>query len=288
MDIQTLFPSLNLDRLQEQKLLLSLVRVGILVLIVLPLLFVLSNWVRVYATKRLSAQQGMVLSKTIFYTGLVVIVFAVLGEFGFKLSHLLGAAGIIGIAVGFASQTTASNFISGFFLMAEKPFEVNDIVTVGGTTGIVMSIDMLSVKLRTFDNRYVRIPNETLIRTEVTNVTRFPIRRVDLDIGVAYREDIGRVREVLLDIAHNNPLCLVDPEPLVIFTGFGSSSLDMKLLVWATKADWLGLKNSMAEEIKQRFDAEGIEIPFPHVSLYAGSQTAPFPVRMAGGEGIGE
>ncbi|MCW8814628.1 MAG: mechanosensitive ion channel family protein [Chlorobium sp.] len=284
MDIQTLLPSLNPDQMQEQKMLLSLLRVGILLLILLPFLFIVSNWARTYGTKRLSAQQGMVLSKLIFYTGLFVIVFAVLGEFGFKLSHLLGAAGIIGIAIGFASQTTASNVISGFFLMAEKPFEVNDIITIEGSTGVVMSIDMLSIKLRTFDNRYIRIPNESIIKTAVTNVTRFPIRRVDLEIGVAYKEDIGRVRTVLLDIAQKNPRCLVDPEPLVVFSGFGSSSLDLKLLIWAAKADWLGLKNSIAEEIKQRFDTEGIEIPFPHVSLYAGSKTTPFPVKVVSEE----
>ncbi|WP_204208353.1 mechanosensitive ion channel family protein [Prosthecochloris sp. CIB 2401] len=261
-------------------MLLSLVRVGVLLLIALPLLTVSTKWIRSYASKKLSSQQGMVLSKMIYYGGMVIILFAVLGEFGFKLSHLLGAAGIIGIGVGFASQTSASNIISGFFLMAEKPFEVDDIITVQGTTGVVLSIDMLSVKLRTFDNKYIRIPNETLIKSEMTNITRFPVRRVDVPVGVAYKEDIGKVREILLDVAQKNPLCLIDPQPMVIFNGFGSSSLDMTLLAWAAKADWLNLKNSIYEQIKVRFDEEGIEIPFPHVSLYAGSVTDPMPVRM--------
>jgi len=271
---------LHFDTLFRQEMLLSLARVGILLLVALPLLSVSTKWIRSYGSKKLSPQQGMVLSKMIYYGGMVVIVFAVLGEFGFKLSHLLGAAGIIGIGVGFASQTSASNIISGFFLMAEKPFEVDDIITVQGTTGVVLSIDMLSVKLRTFDNKYIRIPNETLIKSEMTNITRFPVRRVDVPVGVAYKEDIGRVRKILLDVAQKNPLCLIDPQPLVIFNGFGSSSLDMTLLAWAAKADWLNLKNSIYEEIKVRFDEEGIEIPFPHVSLYAGSVTDPMPVRM--------
>ncbi len=278
--MESLLSSLSLEQFVEKQMLLSLARVGVLVVVVVPLLLLVSNWVRSYASKKLSAQQGMVLSKMIFYTGLTVILFAVLGEFGFKLSHLLGAAGIIGVAVGFASQTSASNIISGFFLMAEKPFEVDDIITVQSTTGVVMSIDMLSVKMRTFDNKYIRIPNETLIKSEVTNMTRFPIRRLDIPVGVAYREEIGRVREILLDIARNNPLCLIDPEPMVVFSGFGSSSLDMKLLIWAAKSDWMALKNAIYEEIKIRFDREGIEIPFPHVSLYSGSETAPMPVKI--------
>lgn len=149
-----------------------------------------------------------------------------------------------------------------------------------GITGVVLSIDVLSVKLRTFDNKYVRIPNETIIKNDVTNVTHFPIRRVDIKVGVAYKEDIPRVREVLLDVAKKKPVCLDDPEPMVIFSGFGDSSQEMMFLVWTQKSDWLKLKNSIAEEVKTRFDEEGIEIPFPHLSLYAGSSSEPIPINI--------
>jgi small-conductance mechanosensitive channel len=157
---------------------------------------------------------------------------------------------------------------------------LNDVISVGNTTGVVLSIDMLSVKLRTFDNKYVRIPNETIIKSELTNITRFPIRRVDIPVGVAYKENIGKVREILIDIAKKEPLCLNEPEPLVVVTGFGNSSIDLLLLVWAVKTDWLKVKNAITEEIKNRFDRENIEIPFPHVSLYTGSATTPFPIEI--------
>ena len=270
----------NIDQLFKMQTLVSLIRFGVLLFLGFPALFLLSKWVRKYTSQKFSPQQGMIFSKLVLYTGVVIIVFSVLSELGFKLTHLLGAAGIIGIAVGFASQTSMSNIISGLFLIAEKPFQVDDIITVQNITGIVLSIDILSVKLRTFDNKYIRIPNETIIKSDVTNVTHFPIRRVDLNVGVAYKEDIARVREVLLDVAKKNPLCLNEPEPLVIFSGFGNSSLDLKLLVWAVKSDWLSLKNKIAEEIKKRFDQEGIEIPFPHLSLYSGSVTQPIPVNI--------
>ena len=270
----------NIDQLFKMQTLVSLIRFGVLLFLGFPALFLLSKWIRKYTSQKFSPQQGMIFSKLVLYTGVVIIAFSVLSELGFKLAHLLGAAGIIGIAVGFASQTSMSNIISGLFLIAEKPFEVDDIITVQNTTGVVLSIDILSVKLRTFDNKYIRIPNETIIKSDVTNVTHFPIRRVDLNVGVAYKEDIARVREVLLDVAKKNPLCLNEPEPLVIFSGFGNSSLDLKLLVWAVKSDWLSLKNKIAEEIKKRFDQEGIEIPFPHLSLYSGSVTQPIPVNI--------
>lgn len=270
----------DMEQIFKVQTLVSLIRFCILLFLGLPIFYFISKWVRKYATEKFSAQQGMIFSKLVLYTGVVIIIFSVLGELGFKLSHLLGAAGIIGIAVGFASQTSVSNIISGLFLIAEKPFEVNDIITVQNITGVVLSIDILSVKLRTFDNKYIRIPNETIIKSDVTNVTHFPIRRVDLSVGVAYKEDISRVRKVLLDVAKKNPLCLNEPEPLVIFSGFGNSSLDLLLLVWAVKTDWLKLKNSITEEIKKRFDEEEIEIPFPHLSLYRGSVTQPIPINI--------
>ncbi|MFB6240092.1 MAG: mechanosensitive ion channel family protein, partial [Gemmatimonadota bacterium] len=191
--------------------------------------------------------------------------------------------GILGIALGFASQTSVSNIISGFFLMAEQPFVVDDIIQVGGTGGTigrVQSIDMLSVKLRTFDNKFVRIPNESLIKTEVTTITRYPIRRVDVAVGVAYKEDVEHVRQALLEVAHANPLCLMEPEPVVLFDGYGESSLNFSFRVWATRENWLELKNTIHEDVKDKFDEEGIEIPFPHRTLYTGLVTEPFPIRV--------
>ena len=268
------------SQLFKMQTMFSITRFGILLLVLFPVLLLFTRWIRKYVTKKISAQQGMIVSKLIFYTGVFAITFSVLAEMGFKLTHLLGAAGIVGIAVGFASQTSISNIISGLFLIAEKPFEVNDVITVQGVTGMVLSIDTLSVKIRTFDNKFVRIPNETIIKNELTNITRFPIRRVDLKVGVAYKEEIGRVREILMDLARQNPLCLNEPEPMVIFNGFGDSSQDFLFAAWAEKADWLLLKNSIAEDVKKKFDEENIEIPFPHLSLYTGSATDPFPIQI--------
>ena len=258
----------------------KLIRVSLLLFIGIPVIMISAKKIRQVASDRISPQQGMVISKVFLYLSVLIITIMVMSELKFKLSTLLGAAGIFGIAIGFASQTSVSNIISGLFLIMEKPFQVNDIITIGSTTGIVQSIDMLSVKLRTFDNKFVRIPNESIIKTEVTNITRFPIRRVDIQIGVAYKENIGRVREVLLDLALKNPLCLNEPEPLVIFSGFGSSSLDLLFMVWAEKTAWLQLKNTLSEEIKESFDEKGIEIPFPHLSLYTGSLTQPLPITI--------
>lgn len=269
-------PTMLLDRLD----LMSVLRALGMVVLGVPLVLALSKGARTWVTGQVSAQVGLIVGKVVFYLGAATIVVTTMIELGFSLTPLLGAAGVVGIALGFASQTSVSNIIAGFFLIAEQPFVVDDLIQVADVTGRVLSVDTMSVKLRTLDNKFVRIPNETLVKSTVTNVTRFPIRRVDIRVGVAYREDPERVRKVLLDIADRNPISLMEPEPLIVFEGFGDSSLNILFGVWTTRENWLDLKNSIQEELKARFDEEGIEIPFPHRSLYAGSETEAFPVRL--------
>jgi len=228
------------------------------------------------------AQRAMILRRGALYGIAGLFTASALMELGFDLSVLLGAAGILTVAIGFASQTSASNVISGLFLLGERPFAVGDVIRVNGTTGEVLSVDLLSVKLRTFDNLFVRIPNETMIKSEVTNLRRFPIRRVDLQVGVAYKEDLREVHEVLMEVADRNPLCLEEPTPLIIFQGYGDSSINHQFSVWAKTEHFLDLRNSIPVEIKEAFDEHDIEIPFPHRTLYTGSETTPFPVQQAG------
>lgn len=232
------------------------------------------------------AQRAMILRRVAFYGIAGLFAASALTELGFELSVLLGAAGILTVAIGFASQTSASNVISGLFLLGEQPFKVGDVIRVGGTTGEVLSVDMLSVKLRTFDNLFVRIPNETMIKSEVTNLRRFPIRRVDLQVGVAYKENLREVREVLMEVADRNPVCLEEPQPLIIFQGYGDSAINHQFSVWAATDNFLELRNSIPLQIKEAFDEHGIEIPFPHRTLYTGSVTEPFPVeQVTSGDG---
>jgi small-conductance mechanosensitive channel len=230
--------------------------------------------------KRLSEHSRLIIRNILLYTGSTVLVITVLRQIGLDVSTLLGAAGIIGVAVGFASQTSVSNVISGIFLLSERPFEVGDVIKVGDKTGIVSSIDLMSIKILTFDNLFIRIPNQMVLNTEVTNITRFPIRRMDFTFQVAYKEDLERVRKILLELVEANPYALKEPEPLWILQGFGESGINVLLGVWFQKQDFLNLKNSLFQEIKERFEREKIEIPFPHRTLYTGSVTSPLPIRI--------
>jgi len=255
-------------------------RIAAQLIVVLTVLWVFSYALSRLLVKHYSLHFRVLARKLIFYVGAMVILVTILMELGFNLTGLLATAGIATVAIGFAAQTSLGNLISGLFLVAEQPFRIGDLVRVQDVLGFVESIDLLSVKFRTLDNLFIRIPNETMLKNPVTTVTRYPIRRMDLKIGVAYKEDVSRVMRILQELAEANPLVLDQPRSLILFDQFGDSALEFKFGVWFEKSNYLDLRNSIMREIKERFDHEGIEIPFPHLSLYAGSASAPLPVEI--------
>jgi small-conductance mechanosensitive channel len=269
-----------LRRFFEEPTVISIRNIILIIIIGYLAILILNLAVRRLLWRNLSQQTKFIINRFILYTGFVIILILVLGQLNIKLAALLGAAGVLGIVLGIASQTSIGNIISGFFLISEKTFEIGDLIRVGDKLGTVYSIDLLSVKLKTLDNLLVRIPNQTLISTEVTNITRFPIRRMDIEIGVAYKEDLKKVMEILRQLALANPHCLDEPEPLIIIKDFADSSIVILFGLWFEKSNYVNLRNSIMQEIKSRFERDGIEIPFPHLSLYTGEATKPFPVEV--------
>lgn len=256
-------------------------KAGVVLVTGLPLVLLASRVVARIMRHRLGEQGGNLLARIVRYAGYVTVLVAVLQEFGFNLAAVLGAAGIAGVAIGFASQTSLSNLISGLFIVGERPFEKGDVIEVGTFTGTVEEIGLMALTLRTFDNRSVRIPNETLVKTNVVTVTRYPIRRVDLTVGVSYNEAIDRVMAVLREVADAHPAVLDEPEAVITFNGFGESSLNFMIGSWTIKEDVMKVKNELPRRIKEAFDREGIEMPFPHRVLAGGKAMHPIPVVVA-------
>ncbi len=225
--------------------------------------------VRKVSKNRLAPRSSQILEKAVRYLGYTLVAVNAANAAGFDLSALLGAAGIAGIAIGFAAQTSVSNLISGLFLLTEKAYAVGDVLDVGGgTVGSVDSIDLLSVKLRTFDNRLVRIPNETLVKTNIINITRYPIRRLNINIAIPYQEDIARARQALLDCADANPWVLRNPEPFFIVEGFGANGINLFLGVWFAKENFVDVKNTVLMDIKRRFDKDRIKFVYQTLTVY--------------------
>ena len=274
---------LGVSQILNSELILDIIWAAITLVVGLILASLISSGIARILRRRLKAQEAMLTKKLSYYMLFSFVIILTLHQLGIQLGVLLGAAGILSVAIGFASQTSASNIISGIFLVAERPFVIGDIIDVDGNVGEVISLDLISVKLRTFDNIMVRVPNEQMIKTTVLNRSRFPIRRYDVQVGVAYKENTEKVRKILFDVADRNPLCLDEPKPLFIYKGYGDSALEIQFSVWAKRENFLSVRTSIHEEIKNAFDKNGIEIPFPHRTLYTGSVTEPFPVRVVEG-----
>lgn len=253
-------------------------RAAVVLVTGLPLVFAVSSIVARVLRHRLGEQGGNLLARIVRYAGYVMVLVGVLQEFGFNLAAVLGAAGIAGVAIGFASQTSLSNLISGLFIVGERPFEKGDVIEVGTFIGTVEEIGLMALTLRTFDNRSVRIPNETLVKTNVVTVTRYPIRRVDMTVGVGYNEAIDQVMRVLRQVADAHPAVLDEPEVVIVFNGFGESSLNFMIGAWAIKEDVIKVKNELPLRIKEAFDREGIEMPFPHRVMAGGKAVEPIPI----------
>lgn len=218
--------------------------------------------------KRFSKHQAMICRRLIFYSLFLVFLVSALQQMGFKMTVLLGAAGVFTVALSFASQTAASNLISGIFLLFESPFKVGDMIKIKDCLGTVDSIDLLSTKIKTPDNLLIRIPNETIMKSEILNMYYFKKRRMDLIIGISYDANVSKVKELLLNIASENKEVLKDPAPQAIIANFGDSSVDIKFMFWAKTMDAYRIGNAIKEVIKERFDSEGIEIPFPQMTLH--------------------
>jgi len=264
--LKGIFTNVNVDRLSEIAVALILCFVGFV------LARIISNTFIRTIGARFNAHQRLVWRRGIFYFIFLLFVIASLKEAGFKLSVFLGAAGILTVALGFASQTSASNLISGLFLIGEGSFEVGDTIQItlsrGHTIeGEVISIDLLSVKLLTMDNVYVRLPNEQLIRAPVHNLSKFPIRRLSITVAINFNENINKVREVLIDVANDYPLVLADPKPRVTVSAFGESSIEILFALWCMQANYLQVKDEIHELIRNRFVENQIEIPVPKIGF---------------------
>jgi len=186
---------------------------------------------------------------------------------GIDLSVLLGAAGFATVAIGFAAQTSTTNFLSGLFLMLESAIKVGDLIEVAGLAGEVISIDPLSVRLRTFDNRLVRIPNETLVKANLTNLTGFPIRRIDLVLLVPQEADLHAAREALNRLGEAEPRVLQEPGPAIQVQGFEAGHARIQASYWASQEAWVAVRTTLACAIPGALAEAGVRMGTPRVEL---------------------
>lgn len=236
-------------------------------LFILFISFIIAKVVRINVRRSLKEKvpkTTLVAVEKIIYYGILFIGFIIaLPYIGVKLSGLLVAGGILGIVIGFASQTVVSNLISGLFLLIEKPIKIGDGISVGDISGVVKDIRILSTTIRTWDGIYVRVPNEKVFNSSIQNFVAHAARRFEYKIGIAYKDDADKAIEIIKNLLEEHPLILKEPAPQIFVEELGESSVNLSVRIWAPSAHWFSVKTEMLWKIKVALEQEGIEIPFP-------------------------
>ncbi|AZQ85548.1 mechanosensitive ion channel [Colwellia sp. Arc7-635] len=197
-----------------------------------------------------------------------IVIVAAISHLGFNTTSLVAIVGAAGLAIGLALQGSLSNFASGVLLIVFKPFKSGDFIEVSGVTGIVEQILIFSTQLRTGDNKTVIIPNGAITSGTITNYSTKPTRRIDLIIGVSYDADLAKAKALLLKVASADERVLEDKPVTVGVSELADSSVNFVVRPWVKSADYWPTYFDLLEKIKTELDNEGIEIPFPQLSVH--------------------
>jgi len=205
----------------------------------------------------------------------LVFIFGVLlaiSQLGISLGPLLAGLGIAGFIIGFALQDTLSNFASGILILLYRPFDVGDVVTAGGVSGKVNQMSLVNTTFMTFDNQKLVVPNNMIWSSVITNVTAQQTRRVDLVFGISYGDDIDKAEKVLHEVVDAYDAVLKSPEPMIKLHELGDSSVNFIVRPWVKTDDYWDTYWDLTKAVKQRFDKEGISIPFPQRDVHVYEQ----------------
>lgn len=264
---------------------------------------ILKNWAEVYILKIIAAIAILVIGKIIagmirnfvkrllnksnmditivsFLSNLLygllitLIVLVALGQLGVETTSFIAIVGAAGLAVGFALKDSLGNFASGVMLLINKPFSVGHYVEAGGTAGTVQEIKLFATKLKTPDNKVIYVPNASVVGSNITNYSAEDTRRVDMQFGIGYNDDIDKAKQIILKLLSNDDRVLKDPKPQVVVGSLGDSSVNIVVRPWVNKADYWGFFFDMTETVKKEFDNAGVSIPFPQRDVHLYQQSS--------------
>jgi small conductance mechanosensitive channel len=209
--------------------------------------------------------------RNIAYFGLLtMVVIAAVGQLGVQTTSFIAVLGAAGLAVGLALQGSLANFAAGVLMIIFRPFKAGDFVEAAGASGVVEEIQLFTTTMRTPDNKTVIIPNAQITSGTITNYSARDTRRLDLQFGVSYADDLDKVKQIINEVLADEPRLLKDPEPVVGLLSLGDSSVNFAVRPWVRSSDYWPVFFDLQEAMKKRFDAKGISIPFPQrdVHLY--------------------
>jgi small conductance mechanosensitive channel len=199
---------------------------------------------------------------------LAFVIVAALSQVGIQTASFIAVVGAAGLAIGLALQGSLSNFAAGVLMAVFRPFKVGDFIEAGGTAGIVEEIQIFTTQLRSPDNKTIIIPNSAILGGNIVNYSTKETRRVDVVAGIGYGDDIDAAKAILREIVEADARILKEPETAIVLTELADSSVNITVRAWVNSADYWGVYSDTLEAIKKRFDAEGINIPFPQRDVH--------------------
>ena len=198
----------------------------------------------------------------------IVLIISVIGMVGIEATSFVAVLGAMGLAVGLALQGTLQNFAGGVIILLLKPFKVGDVIDAMGYVGSVHSIQIFNTYLKTPDNKTIIIPNGGLANSSMTNYSTEPRRRVDFVFGVGYGDSTEKTRETLMALINADTRILKDPEPFIALSSLGDSSVNFTVRVWVEAADYWGVNFDMNENVYNKFNEVGLNIPYPQMDVH--------------------
>jgi len=208
------------------------------------------------------------ISSMVRYVVIAFVVIAALSRIGVETTSFVAIIGAAGLAVGLALQGSLSNFASGVLIIALRPFKAGEYIEAAGTAGVVESVQIFSTTLTTADNKYVVVPNSSILGGNIVNYSRKPTRRIDLMIGVSYSADLAKTKAVLEAVLAANSKVLPTPAPQVAVAELADSSVNLVVRPWVNGGDYWPVRFELMEAIKNGLDEAGIDIPFPQMDIH--------------------
>jgi len=244
-----------------------------LAIVVLLVGLILAGWIRrmvISATTRakIEATLAKFFGSLAKWGVLILVGIVILGILGIETASFAVVLGAAGFAIGMAMQGSLGNLAAGVMLLIFRPYKVGQVVNISGVTGKVDEIELFTTTIDTFDNRRFIIPNGSIFGSTIENISFHPTRRVDVPVGIEYKADLDRSREVLMQAAMSLDNLLEDPAPVVFLGDLGDSAVSWTVRVWVNAEDFWSTKEALTRAVKQHLDDAGIAIPFPQMDVH--------------------
>ena len=271
--------SANLDLLQELHGIdwLQLLETWGLRILAAVVIFLVGRWLarrlstgldRVMGRAGVDVTLGGFLRNIAYAVMLVLVIMTALTALGVPTTSMFAILGAAGLAVGLALKDSLSNIASGVMLIVLRPFRTGDHVIAAGQEGVVLEVRVFQTRLRAFDHRVIILPNSEITTAPIINFSTLPQRRMDITVGVGYDDDLQQAREILLQIAHDEPLVADDPPPVVRVANLGESSVDLVLQAFTRNDDYVEARSHIVEAVRNRLIEHGLNIPYPQRDLH--------------------